>query len=731
MSATGAAQAAQETLAERFARLFAAAERARGEEFFQQAAIGELRSERSGWHGSVEAQTEVRLKLNPSGSGLRPSCKCGGRQPCGHAWALLLEVDLLLETAARCAAEHRDWFVFERKSKSAIAWKSPAARSEALRLRAAPAAPASQAPVTQAPVTQAPVAQAPVTQASVEPAAQTVNPGSPTPVATGAAIPMKAPSPEWQRRLRWLDAPFGGPASRVETSERLRLAYALDPQPDAGTALAVQVLIRQRSRSGALAWLPFDQASPAKAAELDLPDRRIIELARGMVRSWDELLLLRHDSRLVIEDPVQDLMLPLLAATGRARWHDWKQHGATGFDAAPLLELDESAPLLFRARLVQCDARVELRPELWRDGNPCALPRIDAVHGAYLRIGPRLHRLDLGPARRLAVDLLGKGPLQAEASEAGALLERLAELPDAERIAGDGIAEQPAPLQVCLGVDAPRDPQGELVLAELSFDYEGTRMAASARQALVRHGGLLAPRDRAAERRAVERLREAGAVPALDDRWTLPRAQLHSLLTALLHAGYSRGELGAALPARRPRLAAASSTTSASAAASPTTWASARRCRCSRCWPARRPCRPHLREPHAQAALSSSRRARSSSTGGTRPRSFAPSLKRVLEHAGAGAGSSSLGRAGERTRRTRRCGLRPRAHHLRHAARDAPSSREAIEFDYAILDEAQAIKNARARRQGGAAAARRAPPGAERHAGREPPRRAVVACSSS
>ncbi|MCC6781663.1 MAG: DEAD/DEAH box helicase [Planctomycetes bacterium] len=518
MSATGAAPAAQGTLAERFARLFPAAERARGEEFFRQAAIAGMRAERSGWHGSVEGQDEVRLKLNPAGSGLRPSCKCGGRKPCGHAWALLLEVDLLLETAARCAAEHREWFVFERRSKSAIAWKSPAARSEALRLRPAPAAP--------------------VARASVELDAQSANPGSPTPVATDAAIPMKAPSPEWQRRLRRLDEPFGGPASCSETSERLSLAYALDPRPDAGTALAVQVLIRHRSRSGALAWLPFDQASPAKAAELDLPDRRIIELARGMVRSWDELLLLRHDSRLVIEDPVQDLMLPLLAATGRARWHDWKQHGATGFDAAPLLELEESAPLLFRARLVQSDARIELRPELWRDGIPCELQRIDAVHGAYLRIGPRLTRLDLGPARRLAVDLLGKGPLQAEASDAEDLLRRLAELPDAERIEGDGIAEQPAPLQVCLCLDAPRDPPGELVLAELSFDYDGTRVTASTRQALVRHGGLLAPRDRAAEQRAVERLREAGGVPALDDRWSLPRAQLHSLLTALLHEGY-------------------------------------------------------------------------------------------------------------------------------------------------------------------------------------------------
>ena len=48
------------------------------------------------------------------------------------------------------------------------------------------------------------------------------------------------------------------------------------------------------------------------------------------------------------------------------------------------------------------------------------------------------------------------------------------------------------------------------------------------------------------------------------------------------------------------------------------------------------------------------------------------------------------------------------------------------EFDYVILDEAQAIKNADHRLgQGGAAAARPSSPGAERNADREPPRRAV------
>jgi superfamily II DNA or RNA helicase len=51
-----------------------------------------------------------------------------------------------------------------------------------------------------------------------------------------------------------------------------------------------------------------------------------------------------------------------------------------------------------------------------------------------------------------------------------------------------------------------------------------------------------------------------------------------------------------------------------------------------------------------------------------------------------------------------------------------------IAFDYAILDESQAIKNANSpRRQGHPPAQCPAPPGADRHARREPPRRTLVA----
>ncbi len=101
-----------------------------------------------------------------------------------------------------------------------------------------------------------------------------------------------------------------------------------------------------------------------------------------------------------------------------------------------------------------------------------------------------------------------------------------------------------------------------------------------------------------------------------------------------------------------PRLAATSSSASASAAAWPTTWASARRCRC---WPcSTRGARGARR--HARGRRSPSCRARSSSTGWSEAARFTPEL-RVLDYTG--DASLPAGAALDR--------LRPGADDLRHA----------------------------------------------------------------
>ena len=130
--------------------------------------------------------------------------------------------------------------------------------------------------------------------------------------------------------------------------------------------------------------------------------------------------------------------------------------------------------------------------------------------------------------------------------------------------------------------------------------------------------------------------------------------------------------------------------------------------------------RPARGSPRVRAAQETRRRrwsscrGRSSSTGAEAAR-FAPQL-RVLDHTGIGRGKPGRQFADYDVILTTYGTLRTR--HRR--------ARRTTEFDYVILDEAQAIKNADSQvGEGGPAAARTAPPGAERHADREPPRRAV------
>ena len=181
--------------------------------------------------------------------------------------------------------------------------------------------------------------------------------------------------------------------------------------------------------------------------------------------------------------------------------------------------------------------------------------------------------------------------------------------------------------------------------------------------------------------------------------------------------GRSAGRLrrrAARLPARRARLARLPASASASAAASPTTWASARPCRCWRC----------------SSRGASARAGRDGVAAGPSlvvvPRSlvfnwkqeaarFTPKL-RVLDHTGAGPRKPRRALRRLRPRSsppTARCAatrrlLQGRRVRLRHPRRGAGDQERRDRVG-----------------QGGAAAARRPPAGADRHADREPPRRAV------
>ena len=149
-----------------------------------------------------------------------------------------------------------------------------------------------------------------------------------------------------------------------------------------------------------------------------------------------------------------------------------------------------------------------------------------------------------------------------------------------------------------------------------------------------------------------------------------------SAASAPLDAGAVVRRTAARLPARRARLVRLPAHASASAAASPTTWASARP---SWCW--RWLDRLRATQASVRARRSSSCRARCVFNWIEEAARFAPKL-RVLDFSGAGP----LGRCVSTA--TTSCSP-PTA---RCAA--TPCVLKDVAFDYVILDEAQAIKNA-------------------------------------
>ena len=189
------------------------------------------------------------------------------------------------------------------------------------------------------------------------------------------------------------------------------------------------------------------------------------------------------------------------------------------------------------------------------------------------------------------------------------------------------------------------------------------------------------------------------------------REQLHQLRggrAARRAAGLPRR--APPLPARGPGLARLPPASSTSAASWPTTWAWARRSRCSPCSSsagAARQAEGARRWPSSPG--------RSSSTGSRRPRG---------SPRGSACSTTPAPTAHARAKFAR---VRPDHHHLRHPPHRHRRAQATFEFDYVILDEAQAIKNADSQAAKAARLLRgRAPPGDERHADREPPGRALV-----
>ena len=147
------------------------------------------------------------------------------------------------------------------------------------------------------------------------------------------------------------------------------------------------------------------------------------------------------------------------------------------------------------------------------------------------------------------------------------------------------------------------------------------------------------------------------------------------------------------------------------APASPTTWAWARRCSCSR-WS--RTSGPAPRRAHPAAVPDVAGRHLAAGGAAVRPRA-------------AGAGAARARPPARRRAARRGGGRRPGRHHVRHRHPRRRGAGRRSTWRRLVLDEAQAVKNSRASGSaGGAPDRRRAPGRAHRHPGGEPAVGALV-----
>jgi superfamily II DNA or RNA helicase len=332
-----------------------------------------------------------------------------------------------------------------------------------------------------------------------------------------------AKPPAWQRFLRELQQDVAAaegavPLPRFSNGE---IVYAIDVRETlAGRGTVVGVFFRQRRKNGAWTKPKPVGITPAEAEHMiDRDDREILSLLIGASNAWYQSAPYEAGyprlSRYVLNGPLEDRVLPLLARTGRA-------HLDSVGEAPGLLPIswDVGPPWKFELEIAkeEKDDTILVDGAFLRDGErmPLREPVLLLSRG-FLFTRTSMARLDLEGGFAWLARLRSFGPLAIPAAEAGALLETLAR---------SGLDPRSLPPElhydVIDGTPRPRirvgrpDRQNPFALrqdlrASVQFDYDGIVVEGppgataydSERRRLVR-------RNRTAEQAAIDRLHQLG-----------------------------------------------------------------------------------------------------------------------------------------------------------------------------------------------------------------------------
>ena len=449
--------------------------RAKGVSYFRRGAVIEITGGEWAAHAIVRGTRDYRVELVRDGSRFTGACECpwysDRADVCKHIWAALLEAESrgLLDGDGPVGDD------------AVLEPEYPAADLRALRIETRTAAV----------------------------------PGKPAPI-------QKVPA--WQQFLNELRQDVAA-AERALPQPRFsngQIVYAIDVRDTrAGNGTVVNVLFRQRKKNGEWSKPRQTGLTPSEAEHLiDDADREIMSLLLGAASVWLATAPATYDvsyprlSRYVLNGPLEDRLLPMLAATGRLHL----QHTGDGEALLPV-ELDAGAPWRFDLRISSEDPEtIRIDGAFVRGGDQMDLRApVLVLSRGFLFTRTAMARLDLDGGFAWIARLRSFGPIAIPRDESATVLETLARSgldpqalpPDLRYDVVDG---EPRP-RVRVGRPERTNPYATRhdLRATVQFDYGGTIVEAppgataydSARRRLVR-------RNRAAEQTAIDRLHQLG-----------------------------------------------------------------------------------------------------------------------------------------------------------------------------------------------------------------------------
>ncbi|HWP60433.1 MAG TPA: DEAD/DEAH box helicase [Candidatus Acidoferrales bacterium] len=332
----------------------------------------------------------------------------------------------------------------------------------------------------------------------------------------------KQPGRAWKDELRGLQNALEICARRPRAgflSER-EFLYLIDLRDsEASGRVVIEVAQREKRMNGAWGALKTKKISIHEVAELaDPADRRILtvllgarqELIYGYPRYYDD----SGGPRFALTQPLVEVALPLVCATGRCFLRP-----ALGSSELKALEWDDGPPWELWLRIVREEGeRYRLTGVLQRDGGEMELaePVFMPASGALIRRAriARFRSDGVGPwlqffRRRQCLSFP-----KEDAGEFLAEFFRLADRPPLrlpDELKPEVVSVTPRPCLRVKGAE-PGWRRKERLAAELSFDYDGERVAhkSPGRGVYQKDRCRLVQRDPQSEGAAVRRLRELG-----------------------------------------------------------------------------------------------------------------------------------------------------------------------------------------------------------------------------